>query len=109
MIFSCDKDTFFVMGPRCLTFKLFIDLISIIVENYCELDIIANAILLFAAGIETVSTIGSYCFYELAMNRDIQDRLRAEIFLTKKKYGGKLDNAFLEDLHYAEMVLNGNT
>lgn len=81
---------------------------SIIIEKFCELDIIANAMLLFTAGSETVTATASFCFYELALNKDIQDRLRAEIISSKIKYGGQLNNEFLEDLHYADMVLDGN-
>nr|QIU80468.1 cytochrome P450 monooxygenase CYP6CY49 [Aphis gossypii] len=77
-------------------------------ENYCELDIIANAMLFFAAGTETVAATASYCLYELAINTDIQDRLRAEITSSKIKHGAQINinNEFLEDLHYAEMVIN---
>jgi len=75
------------------------------------LDIIANAMLFFAAGTETVAAIASYCLYELAINTDIQARLRAEITSSKIKQGGQINinNAFLKDLHYAEMVINGNS
>lgn len=72
------------------------------------MDIIANAMLLFAAGTETVATTASFCLYELALNKDIQDRLRAEILSSKIKHDGQLNNEFLDDLSYAEMVLNGN-
>jgi len=67
--------------------------------------------LFFAAGTETVAAIASYCLYELAINTDIQDRLRTEIITSSKiKHGAQLNinNEFLEDLHYAEMVINGN-
>lgn len=72
------------------------------------MDIIANAMLLFTAGSETVTATASFCFYELALNKDIQDRLRAEIISSKIKHGGELNSEFLEDLHYADMVLDGN-
>lgn len=81
--------------------------IFFILVQFCELDIIGNAILLFAAGSETVTYTASYCLYELAMNKDIQSRLRAEIISVKEKYNGELNNDFLMDLHYADMVLDG--
>jgi len=66
--------------------------------------------LLFTAGSETVTATASFCFYELALNKNIQDRLRAEIISSKIKYGEQLNsNEFLENLHYADMVLDGNT
>lgn len=63
---------------------------------------------MFAAGSETVATTASFCLYELSLNKDIQDKLRAEINSKKEKYDGKLSNDYLMDLHYADMVLNGN-
>lgn len=77
-------------------------------EKFIDLDIIANATLMFTAGAETVSVTLSYCLYELALNSDIQNKLRDEINLTNEKYGGQFTNEFLMDLHYADMVLDGN-
>lgn len=77
-------------------------------DKFTDLDIIANAILLFSAGADTVSITTSFCLYELALNRDVQDKLRAEINIAKNKYDGKFTNDFLMDLQYADMVLNGN-
>jgi len=34
---------------------------------------------MFAAGFETVSSTVSYCLYELALNKSIQDKVRQEI------------------------------
>ncbi|XP_025192941.1 cytochrome P450 9e2-like [Melanaphis sacchari] len=74
-------------------------------NKWTEMDIIGNAILLFVAGSETVSTLICFCLYELALNKDIQDRLREEIVTTKAKHGGQLSYDFLNDLHYINMVL----
>lgn len=81
---------------------------GIFADKFTDSDIIANAILLFSAGTDTVSITTSFCLYELALKRDIQDKLRAEINRAKIKYDGKFTNDFLMDLQYAEMVLNGN-
>lgn len=72
------------------------------------MDIIANAIMMFFAGAEPVAITLSLCLYELALNKDVQDKLRTEINLAREKHDEKLDNDFLVELHYAEMVLNGN-
>ncbi|VVC31925.1 Hypothetical protein CINCED_3A000677 [Cinara cedri] len=74
-------------------------------EKFTDLDIISNAILLFTAGAETVSVTAAFCLYELALNRDIQNKLRDEINSKNEKYGGQFTNEFLMDLHYADMVL----
>jgi len=72
-----------------------------------ETDIVANAFILFAAGFETVSTAMSFCLYELALKKPIQDKVRKEMNMMKKKHNAEIDNDFLKDLHYLEMVLAG--
>lgn len=72
-----------------------------------ETDIVANAFDLFAAGFETVSTAISFCLYELALKKHIQDRVRDEIVATKARHGDETKNEFLIDLQYMEMVLAG--
>lgn len=76
-------------------------------DKWTEIDIIANAVLMFVAGAETVSILTCFCLYELALNKEVQDRLREEIVTTKAKYGGNLNNNFLTDLRYMNMVLEG--
>lgn len=76
-------------------------------DKWTDIDIIANAILMFVAGSETVSTLTCFCLYELALNKEVQDRLREEIVTTKAKYGGNMNNDFLTDLRYMNMVLEG--
>lgn len=76
-------------------------------DQFIDLDIIANAILMFTGGSEPVSAIISFCLYELALNKDVQDKLRAEINSTNEKYDKKITNEYLAELHYADMVLNG--
>jgi len=63
---------------------------------------------MFAAGFETVSTTVSYCLYELAFNKSIQDKVREEIQLRLSKNDGKIDHALLMDLSYLDMVIAGN-
>nr|QIU80473.1 cytochrome P450 monooxygenase CYP6CY24 [Aphis gossypii] len=79
---------------------------SDIEDKFTDDDIIANAILMFTAGSETVSSMLSFCLYELALNKEIQDKLRAEICSMKAKYNGQLNNDYLMDLTYANMVLD---
>jgi len=74
-------------------------------EKFTEMDIIANAILLFVAGAEPVSDTLAFCFYELALNKPIQDKLRQHIFETREKHGGEFNHNYLANLHYADMVL----
>ncbi|KAL5240684.1 hypothetical protein ACI65C_008094 [Semiaphis heraclei] len=74
-------------------------------DTFTDADIIGNAILMFTAGSETVSSMLSFCLYELALNTEIQEKLRTEICSMKAKHDGKLNNDYLMDLHYTNMVL----
>ncbi|XP_050439910.1 probable cytochrome P450 6a14 [Adelges cooleyi] len=73
--------------------------------SYKEMDIIANAFLMFVAGFETVSTTVSFCLYELALKKHIQDRVREEILTAKSNHDDELNSGFLAELPYLEMVL----
>jgi cytochrome P450 family 6 len=70
-------------------------------------QILSNAFGFFAAGFETTSTTLSFCLHELALKKNIQDRVREEIKLTKIKYNGVINNEFLTDLIYLDMVIAG--
>lgn len=50
----------------------------------------AQAAVFFAAGFETSSTVTGLTLYELALQPDIQNRLRKEIHDALKKNGGKV-------------------
>jgi len=60
------------------------------------------------AGFETVSSTISYCLYELALNKSIQDKVRQEIQSKISKSYGQINNDFLIDLNYLDMVIAGN-
>lgn len=63
---------------------------------------------MFVAGSETVSITIAFILYELALNKDVQDKLREEIITVTEKHGGQLNNDFVTDLRYTNMVLEGN-
>lgn len=67
----------------------------------------ANAYILFIAGFETVSTSMSFCLYELALRRDVQDKVRNEIAEVKSKYNGVMSSECVNDLRYMGMVIKG--
>lgn len=50
----------------------------------------------------------SFCLYELAMKKHIQDKVREEIKQKISKFNGIINNDFLTDLCYLDMVLAGN-
>lgn len=61
---------------------------------------------MFLAGFESVSSTLSFCLYQLAFNQHIQDKIRDEMN-SKLEQHEKLNNDFLMDLHYTDMVLAG--
>lgn len=62
---------------------------------------------MFTSGSGTVTSTLTFCFYELALNKHIQNKLREEIQNTKAKYSGQFNYDFLMDLPYAKKVLDG--
>ncbi|KAF0770710.1 putative cytochrome P450 6a13, partial [Aphis craccivora] len=74
-------------------------------EKFTETQIVANAFVMFVAGFETVSSAVSYCLYELALNKSIQDKVRKEVQLKLSQNDGQIDHALLMDLNYLDMVI----
>jgi len=79
-----------------------------VLEKFTETQIVANAFVMFVAGFETVSTAVSFCLYELALNKSIQDKVREEIQLKLSQNNGQIDHALLMDLNYLDIVIDGN-
>lgn len=70
-------------------------------------DIIAQALVFFFAGFDSVSALMSYTFYELAVNQDIQEKLRKEVDETREKCDGKITYEDLMSMKYMDMVVTG--
>jgi len=71
------------------------------------MDIVANAYILFVAGFETVSTTMSFCLYELALHKHIQEKVRQEVLEVKSKYNGEMNTDATSELHYMNLVIKG--
>lgn len=84
----------------------FVQLLLGLKDMYTPLELASEAFLVFAAGYETSSTLMTFTLYELALNPDIQDRLREEITTGISENDGKLTYEMLFGFKYLEMVIN---
>lgn len=78
----------------------------IITEKFDELDIAANSFLFLVAGFETTATTMSYCLYELAINQNVQEKLRSEVQEVKST-SKKLTYELLKGMTYLDAVISG--
>lgn len=70
-------------------------------------DITSQALIFFLAGFDTISTGLSFGLYEIAVNPDVQNRLRKEIQEAHKANNGKLSYDSLLKLKYLDNVFSG--
>ncbi|XP_055852789.1 probable cytochrome P450 6a20 [Episyrphus balteatus] len=68
-------------------------------------EVAAQSFVFFLAGFETSSTTMGFALFELALNQDIQDRLRAEINNQFDKNGGKLTYDSMAEMDYMDKVM----
>ncbi|KAJ8916091.1 hypothetical protein NQ315_004457 [Exocentrus adspersus] len=76
------------------------------VKDLSEIDVVAQAMIFFLAGFDSVSTLMCFTTYELAANPDIQDRLRQEVMTTLDECGGKITYEGLLKMKYLDMVVS---
>jgi cytochrome P450 len=70
-------------------------------------DFVAQAFLFLIAGFETSGSTMSFALYELALNPEIQERLRTEIMQVLYKHNGQLTYDGIQDMAYMDMVVSG--
>lgn len=76
-------------------------------QNYTYEDVLAHSITFYLDGFETSSIALSYVLYELAANRDVQDKLKEEIDEVLRKHDNNITHEALQDLEYLDCVING--
>ncbi|KAG5669758.1 hypothetical protein PVAND_000052 [Polypedilum vanderplanki] len=92
------------------------DFMDLMIKMYIEPDengdkltfnqVLAQTFLFFIAGFETSSSTLTFVLYNLALNQDIQDKLRDEIKSTILKYDNKITYEAMNDMKYLQMVID---
>lgn len=75
--------------------------------NLTDTDIIAQALVFFLAGFDTVSRSISFIMHEIAVNPNVQERLLQEVDETLITCKGKLNYEALTNMKYLDMVVSG--
>ncbi|KAF4519367.1 hypothetical protein B566_EDAN011373 [Ephemera danica] len=75
-------------------------------ETMTDEDIAAQALIFFFAGFDTVATALSFLAHELAVNPEVQERLRAEIDASISSNDGKLTYESIQKMQYLDMVVS---
>ncbi|GLV40919.1 Cytochrome P450 6a19 [Carabus blaptoides fortunei] len=70
-------------------------------------QIAAHCFSFFFAGFESSATTISFCMFELAVNPNIQDKVRAEITSVLEKYNGHMTYDAISELRYLDQVIHG--
>ncbi|XP_050683807.1 cytochrome P450 9e2-like isoform X5 [Leptidea sinapis] len=75
-------------------------------REWSDTDLIAQAVLFFIAGFETISVGMSFALHELALHPEVQERLAQEIKDTHERSKGKLDFNLIQNMQYMDMVVS---
>lgn len=70
-------------------------------------ELAAQCFVFFTAGFETSSSTTTFAMLELALNQDIQDKLRAEILSVLSMHDGKLTYEALMEMTYLNKIVQG--
>ncbi|KAJ4426505.1 hypothetical protein ANN_27319 [Periplaneta americana] len=70
-------------------------------------DFVAQCFIFMAAGFETTSSTMSFLLYELALQPELQHRLRVEMGTVLAKHRGEITYDAIQEMTYLDMVLSG--
>lgn len=70
-------------------------------------DLVSQAFIFFLGGFETSSTSLTFTLYELCLNLDMQEKLRKEIQVVTKKFGGHLTYESVNEMTYMDNIIHG--
>lgn len=74
-------------------------------RNLTEDEVVANSIIFLLAGYETTATLLTYCSYALAVNPDVQEKLREECQEAFEASGNKIDYEVVSTLKYLDSTI----
>lgn len=69
-------------------------------------QVAAQALVFYLAGFETSSTVMSFCLYELALNPEVQEKLREEIFSVLQKSEDQVTYESIKEMTYLKKVIS---
>ncbi|XP_012223711.2 cytochrome P450 9e2-like [Linepithema humile] len=69
-------------------------------------DMVSQAFIFFFGGFESTSTLMCFAAHEIAMNRDIQERLQNEIDQVLEKTNGQAPYEAVNNMEYLDAVIN---
>lgn len=84
----------------------FVSLLLRLKDSFTPEELAAESFLVYIGGFETSSTLIIFTIYELALNHDIQEKLRDEIQMAVEENDGKLTYDSIFEAKYLEMVIN---
>lgn len=81
--------------------------ISADVQKFSLLEAAAQAFVFFAAGFETSSTTMMFALYELALNPEVQDKLRDDITTVLSQHNNQITYDSIQEMSYLDRVVAG--
>ena len=76
-------------------------------DLFTDDHIVANMFIFYNAGSDSTSATLTWIMYELALNPEIQEKLREEIMKAREANNGILDYTSISKIEYLEMVISG--